>query len=83
MLKATSSRETGTQVESSGPIKEQLNDLLNIIGAAYNGIRSRSDLLAWLFRELLIENIKDPEASVWQHRAEGVAIVVPAGEDRK
>ena len=45
MLKATSSRNGGCQVEGEGSIMEQLSDLLNIIQSMHNG----TDTSMWIF----------------------------------
>lgn len=60
MLKATSSRDSGCQVEGEGSIMEQLNDLLNIIQSMHNSMLRIGKPTARVFRAVLIANLLPP-----------------------
>ena len=60
MLKATSSRNGGCQVEGEGSIMEQLNDLLNIIQSMNNSMLRISKPTARMFRAMLIAHLLPP-----------------------
>ena len=60
MLKATSSRNGGCQVEGEGSIMEQLNDLLNIIQSMHNSMLRIGKPTAIAFRAALIAHLLPP-----------------------
>lgn len=60
MLKATSSRTGGCQVEGEGSIAEQLNDLLNIIQSMHNSMLRIGKPTARMFRAALIAHLLPP-----------------------
>ena len=85
MLKATSSRNGGCQVEGEGSIMEQLNDLLNIIQSMHNSMLRIGKPTARVFRAVLIANLLPPDSKVWEPpNGEGYTIVKPreGGEER-
>lgn len=78
MIKATSSRESGCQVEGSGSCVEQVNDLLNIIGGVHRSMRRANEGLASVFQKLLILNLLDLDGSVWNYPdGDGYTAVAP------
>ena len=85
MLKATSSRTGGCQVEGEGSAREQLNDLLNIIRSLHSSIMRASEPAARMFRVMLIAHLLPPDSKVWEPaEGEGYTIVKPreGGEER-
>lgn len=78
MLKATSSRNGGCQVEGEGSIMEQLNDLLNIIRSMNNSMLRLGKPTARMFRALLIAHLLPPDSKIWEPaNGEGYTIVKP------
>lgn len=78
MLKATSSRNGGCQVEGEGSIVEQLNDLLNIIQSLHNSMLRIGKPTARAFRAALIAHLIPPDSKVWEPaNGEGYTIVKP------
>jgi hypothetical protein len=78
MLKATSSRNGGCQVEGEGSIMEQLNDLLNIIRSLHNSMLRIGKPTAGMFRAMLIAHLAAPDSKIWEPaEGEGYTIVMP------
>jgi hypothetical protein len=78
MLKATSSRTGGCQVDGEGSIAEQLNDLLNIIQSVHNSMLRIGEPTARAFRAMLISHLLHPNSKVWEPaNGEGYTIVKP------
>ena len=84
MLKATSSRNGGCQVEGEGSIMEQLNDLLNIIQSMHNSMLRIGKPTARVFRAALIAHLLPPDSKVWgPANGEGYTIVKPGEGDKE
>ena len=78
MLKVTSSRNGGCQVEGEGSIMEQLNDLLNIIQSMNTSMLRISKPAARMFRAMLIAHLLSPDSKIWEPaNGEGYTIVKP------
>lgn len=81
MLKATSSRESGCQVEGDGSMMEQLNDLLNIIRSVYNSFLRIGKDHARAFQLALLLALS-PAGSVWEPcSGDGYTVVQPKKKD--
>ena len=78
MLKATSSRNGGCQVEGEGSIAEQINDLLNIIQSLHGSMLRIGKPTAGMFRAMLIAHLLPPDSKIWEPaNGEGYTIVKP------
>lgn len=65
MIEAKIGKEVGCVVQASGNVKEIAEDVLNLISAIYQDLRSRDPVDSMLFRIVLVGCVSDPKCPVW------------------